>query len=266
MPPVIALPSVQSLLVSATLGESELGQGTAFMVREGGVDWLVTNWHVAAGRNRETGQPMHRSGATPDTLKVWHNATQQGERHTWRLVEYELFDDNGEPKWFEHPVHGRRVDVVALGVAGHPELTFYPHSLDQGENALATGVAEDVSIIGFPFGIRAAGAIAVWSRGSIASEPDVDFDGLPCFLIDSRTRTGQSGSPVIKYSSGAGGHRLAGGGLSIGLGPIAQLLGVYSGRINPESDLGTVWKVSALRDIIYGRERGNADLVDPKTR
>jgi hypothetical protein len=32
--------------------------------------------------------------------------------------------------------------------------------------------------------------------------------------------------------------------------PRFRLLGVYSGRINPESDIGMVWKTSAVREIL----------------
>jgi hypothetical protein len=42
------------------------------------------------------------------------------------------------------------------------------------------------------------------------------------------------------------------------------MLGVYSGRINEESDLGKVWKVPALREIIASGIPGNADLVPPE--
>ena len=262
-PPVVALPSVMSLFVTAKLGELELGQGTAFMVKWAGWDWLITNWHIAAGRNRLIGQPLHSSGATPDKLVVWHNARSSTVgRHQWRAVEYDLFDEQGAPRWFEHPQLRRRVDVVALRVDHPSELAYYPYPVDNLTTPLAIGITEDVNIIGFPFGIRGSGSMAVWSRGTIASEPEVDFDALPCFLVDSRTRTGQSGSPVILYSTPAGGHRTP-AGLTFSDDTLVHVLGVYSGRINPESDLGVVWKTQVLRDILTGGVRGNADLEAP---
>jgi hypothetical protein len=33
-------------------------------------------------------------------------------------------------------------------------------------------------------------------------------------------------------------------------GSVSRLLGIYSGRINDESDLGIVWKVSAVAELI----------------
>ena len=33
-------------------------------------------------------------------------------------------------------------------------------------------------------------------------------------------------------------------------GPVTRFLGVYSGRINPESDLGIVWKADSIRELV----------------
>jgi hypothetical protein len=42
-----------------------------------------------------------------------------------------------------------------------------------------------------------------------------------------------------------------------------RLVGVYSGRINRESDLGFVWKVEALAAILANRQRGPLPTVGP---
>ena len=42
-------------------------------------------------------------------------------------------------------------------------------------------------------------------------------------------------------------------------GPVWQLLGVYSGRISTESDLGKVWKLSVLREVV---EQGVRDSFE----
>jgi hypothetical protein len=86
-------------------------------------------------------------------------------------------------------------------------------------------------------------------QGTVATEPSIDFQQLPCFLVDSRTRPGQSGSPVIAYHAG-GAVPMQGGGVGVFAGPAQRLLGVYSGRVSEESDLGFVWKTSAVREIL----------------
>ena len=78
---------------------------------------------------------------------------------------------------------------------------------------------------------------------------DIDFRDLPVFLIDSRTRPGQAGSAVIAYRSG-GSVAMTGGATAMFGGPASRFLGIYSGRINDQSDLGLVWKATALRDLV----------------
>jgi hypothetical protein len=252
--------SLQSLFVTARLEGSDLGTATAFVVAHQGSFWLVTNWHVAAGRNPVDGQPCHPSGATPDRLVVMHNRPEVGH---WTTATYPLLDPDGAPRWLEHPVFGRRVDVVALPLEEREEICLYPYTLVHGQaGAVLTGhVASDVHIVGFPFGLAASGSLALWSRGSIASEPSVDFSDRPCFLVDSRTRPGQSGSPVIALAGGVHGEGFV-SSRAFGLGPRSRLLGVYSGRVNEQSDLGFVWKTTALIDIVERGRTGNGGLRD----
>lgn len=116
-------------------------------------------------------------------------------------------------------------------------------------------VTENVFIIGYPFGYNVRpkeGKFAIWSTGTVASDPDLDLEingeQLPAFLIDAKTRKGQSGSPVIYYS--ANGLDRQKNGLAIYSGPVIHELGIYSGRINPDSDLGYVWKWSLIEEIV----------------
>jgi hypothetical protein len=106
-----------------------------------------------------------------------------------------------------------------------------------------------VSVVGFPFGKTGGGSLGIWATGFMASEPSVDYDGLPVFLIDCRSRQGQSGSPVIAYRSG-GMVAMADGGSAAFSGAVCRFLGIYSGRINAESDLGIVWKASAIKELV----------------
>jgi S1-C subfamily serine protease len=248
---VIARPSIASLLILMSSHGRQLGSGTAFVVEQDGLNYLVTNRHNLAGRGLDN-QPLDSSGAVPDTVTILHNmAAGLGQ---WRAVPESLLDAAGLPLWFEHPDHGRRVDVVALPLTNLADVQLYPYKPSELGPLLAAGVSGDVSIVGFPFGMTAGGAFGVWSRGAIASEMAVDFDDLPLFLVDSRTRPGQSGSPVIIYASG-GMVAMENGDSAVFGGPVERLLGVYSGRVNDQSDLGFVWKVQVVIDIIAARAR-----------
>jgi hypothetical protein len=81
------------------------------------------------------------------------------------------------------------------------------------------------------------------------TEPIVSFQDLPLSLVDCRTRPGQSCSPVIAYRNRGLTPTTDGGATDFGY-PAWQFLGIYSGRINAESDLGMLWKAQALAQLI----------------
>ncbi len=254
-------PSIQSLFVVPMVNNLNLGSGTGFIVRHENRSYLITNYHIAAGRNPRTGQPMHSSGAVPDKLRITYMRHPKPDRIEWEpRDEMVLETDPERALWLQHPVHGRKVDVVAVPLKNTGGVALQPYDLSGSAPKLMFAPSEAVSVIGFPFGISGGGAFGIWTRGFVASEPDIDWDDFPCFLIDARTRPGQSGSPVIIYSSGGAGHALAGGGLAFFQGSVTNLLGVYSGRINDQSDLGIVWKVQVVRDILAAQQPGVAGL------
>lgn len=73
----------------------------------------------------------------------------------------------------------------------------------------------------------------------------------PVFLIDCRTRPGQSGSAVIAFRPG-GYRRHHEGRVSTSLSTETawEFLGIYSSRVNADSDLGKVWHVSAVEEVL----------------
>ncbi|MEH1030006.1 trypsin-like peptidase domain-containing protein [Micromonospora profundi] len=245
---MIARPSVASLLLSMRVNDESLATGTGFVVNYNDHPYLITNRHNLSGRRTDTNEPLHASAATPDFVRIMHNSSLGPGN--WCSRDEPLIGTNGEPLWLEHPRLGRHVDVVALQLRNLNEVELYPYSMDSQDSEVADpAVSEGVSIVGFPFGLTGGGVFGIWSRGFVATEPDVDFNDLPLFLIDSRTRPGQSGSPVIVYFNG-GMVPTKGGGSGIFGHPVEKLLGVYSGRINAQSDLGFVWKASVIADIL----------------
>lgn len=117
-------------------------------------------------------------------------------------------------------------------------------------------VGDRVYIVGYPLQIGLEPTDPpVWISGSIATPPDREWNG-PRFLIDARTRHGQSGSAVIAYAAAQG-----------GLPPRHHLLGIYSGRIDEQADIGSVWWIDDLiNDVFRGsrrpRPRELADSLD----
>jgi len=239
-------------MISMTVRGNTLANGTGFIVEHGGLPYLVTNAHNLTGRHRETGEILSSRGAMPDAVMITHNSSYG--LGTWVVSTEPLYDTDERPLWLEHPKHGSQVDVVALPITQTHNATMIPHSLEPAdlgdETRIDLGVTSDLHVVGFPFAISSGGFTAIWTRGSVATELDIDFEEMPCFLIDARTRTGQSGSPVVFYTRPGATAAFEGGGAGMLAGNVCQLMGVYSGRINKESDLGYVWRVDALREIL----------------
>lgn len=207
---------------------------------------LITNLHNVTGRDFGTGQALADHGGVPDALLISHNkADAVGE---WITKKEPLFDDDGNPRWVEHPTLGSKVDFVALPLTDLKDVDIHPYD-PTGGTPIAYGPSDVISVVGFPFGMRVGGSLAVWATGFVASEPSFDIDGLPKFLIDCRTRKGQSGSAVVAYRRG--GLVPMENGDTVG-GPeiLMRFLGVYSSRINNDSDIGIVWKASAIAELL----------------
>jgi Trypsin-like peptidase domain len=238
--------SAMSLLLKTSVNNNPLSTGTGFVVQSGRGPVLVTNLHVVTGRNQQTGQPISPTGGLPDEITIVHNV--QNQLGQWKPVKEPLYEA-GQPRWKEHPTHGPKVDIAALPLTNLDQVQLYPYDVVNPGPDIAVGPADVVSVIGFPFGLAAGGALAIWATGFVASEPAVEYNGLPIFLIDCRSREGQSGSPVIAYRNGGAVPR-SGGGTSIFSGPFFRLLGIYSGRINAQSDIGIVWKTSAIQVLV----------------
>ena len=225
----------------------QLSTGTAFVVQHAGRPYLVTNRHNLSGRRSDNNELLSQTGATPDSVTIVHN--HESGLGNWQGQTEPLLDANGRPLWQEHPVQGRVVDVVALPLTQLHEVQLYPHDVLPPAQQIDVQVTTELYVVGFPYGIMHGGAMGIWTRGTVASEYEIDFDDLPCFLIDSRTRAGQSGSPVIFHSTG-GMVTFQGGNSQIGGGVVTQVLGIYSGRVNAESDLGFVWRSRAILEVV----------------
>ncbi len=242
----IAEPSVKSLLIRVMSKGVQIASGTGFIVESSVGPVLMTNRHVVTGRHQDTGEPLDRNGRTPDVLNIIHNATKG--LGVWIERAETLYGENNR-KWKEHPILGSKADFVALPITDLKEVQLYPYDPSDTGPKIFYGPAESVSVVGFPFGIQAGGSLAVWATGFVATDPDVNYNNLPIFLIDCRSRPGQSGSAVIAHRSG-GAVAMEDGGTRVSGAHITRFLGIYSGRINEQSDLGIVWKAKALQELL----------------
>ena len=260
--------------MESKLNDIVLGTGTCFFVQRQENIYLITNWHIVSGLNSQNRECLDKHGRLPNKLlvRIFNNS----EFIEWDEFELNLFDENENPVWIEHPSHGRLIDVVAIRVHIPQNQLVIPieEMVEPFNENTKLRVSDDVYILGFPFSIKYAGNFPIWKRASIASEPNIDIDDLPKIFVDTASREGMSGSPVIlKNRRPIAPFELIAENLPFEKGNIKKisyyyikLVGIYSGRtfVQNESDaqLGIVWKVDVIDEIIGHPDSLQANLED----
>jgi len=244
-------------------GETPLGHATGFLWRTEAGFHLITNWHVVSGRHPETLRPLdRRTGGVPDRLSFWKR-TLMGKLQE---ITVDLYSDD-EPTWLIHPQQRRKVDIVAIPI--DPIRNPYRSTPlnDLSDNRLIrTTVGSSLFILGHPFTPSSSGAdrFAIWKSATIASEPELTPVMKRFILVDSASRPGMSGSPVIQRVLGLaevdrpdlGEDATEMQHFTI---PQTKLIGVYSGRLHTNSEidaqLGMVWPISFVREVVTAGSR-----------
>jgi hypothetical protein len=236
-----------------------LSTGTGFFHAHAGIHYLVSNWHVFSGRHPDTGQTFQKMGATPDKVRMPVHATQLGQMH---IHEFDLCDANGDAFWIQHQ-RGQEIDVGMLPIAIPQGCQAYELPRTNQQADMIVSVGSDVFVLGFPLGLALQQGLPIWKRASVATEPDILVLNLPVFLIDTATREGMSGSPVIARTNGI--YRSATGNV---LSPLAsKFIGVYSGRYGADDEfaaqLGRVWHERVITEILANPAKGGYTLKRP---
>lgn len=251
-----------------TLSECKsMAHGSAFIYRLDDSDHLVTARHNLTGRHWQTNEfisDKYRTNPTHLRVMFFANPPEQ-----WTILPLAsnpkagtvqvplnqyllpLIGEDWQPIWNQHPVFGADMDFAKVpfnapsnslikswhrtGPRTGPEETAWP--------PLSPG--QDVFIVGYPYRLTVGPSLPLWMRGTIASDPSFSYDegdkSYPLWLIDARTRPGQSGSPVMRYRPPGTLLFRNDGTPCRTIGSDSDLLGVYSGRTSKESDLGFVW-------------------------
>ena len=249
-----------------------LGNATSFFYEAKDSQlFLITNWHVVTGR--DPWKPSEsQTGAIPSIARIRLHRKQElidGQKSI-ALTDIQEFpfrinsNDGNDPRWLEHPEYRFDVDVVAIKIHEPSKLRnqFVLNVVNRWKEfhkGYQPEVMDDVFVIGYPWGLSASPErgeiIPIYKRGSIASDPIIDFRRRPSILIDCRTTSGMSGSPVIASHDGI---LMPDGYMSADttLGTVSSFLGIYSGRLMEEnsmenrereiSEIGIVWKASVL--------------------
>ena len=247
-------------------GNETVSQGTGFYFgledSSGSVIFLVTNYHVV------TGYPPEHSGPPKGdniVFSLHKNADNPGDV---KQIRFPLFTKNGKPTWLsskEFP----HADVAVIPIV--PSLCrdakVFGISEDWTESNIRVRPTSTITLIGYPYGYYdKKNWLPVWKTGSVASEPDVDFEGKPLFLVDISAFPGMSGSPAFAIAYGA--YETLEGPTTVG--HVQKFLGIYAsmqvledekyleelpsesrlGVVIKESlEIGHIWKASLITDI-----------------
>jgi hypothetical protein len=251
--------SAASFFIEMMFNEENIACGTAFYFILQEKIYLVSNWHNFSGRHPESHKPLHSQLAIPNRIRVYgHNVDNL---LVPEISTYELSDSNGACLWYEHPTLGSSIDVGVLPITNkHNANTFdilaAVNAVDPFDN-WPLEIGEQLFVLGFPFGISDTYSFPIWKSASLASEPAINQENLPLLYVDTATRIGMSGSPVIKYQRRAVSmfHK------DMYFNFHATFVGIYSGRIAPkdqiEAQLGKVWKADCIEEIIRGAVQPN---------
>ena len=228
--------------------------GTGFFVKSEKGPVFITNRHNLTGRHQNTEKPLSKYATIPNygSIKIIGS-------HEPVLYVFDFYADNimDNPIWVEHPEYGSEVDVVGILFSELSNIIY--RFVDCSQSWMTLKIAEKINVLGFPFGLN--NYFAIWTTGYVASEPAVNYKGFPAFLIDARTRQGQSGSLVLQQFP-VGHVEEYKGQTYISKKPMSRPLGIYSGRINKESDIGIVWDMSIIREIVKYIEQNS--VIDNK--
>jgi S1-C subfamily serine protease len=234
--------------------DTPLGHGTGFVWKARDQHYLVTNWHVLSMCDFFTLANLRKDAGRPNVLRTLFNVqTGSFAKQRWNI---KIRDDDDRPLWLVHPKRG--VDIAVLPLPSRrPDLIVALYPLNVLANTkLRIEVGMEVFILGYPFKIKLP-AYPVWKRGSIASEPQLVGFADNYILVDTASRPGMSGAPVIRRSWS--GHLVEPGIALQPDMPLSKFIGVYSGRLpmdHPhEAQIGLVWDGSFIDEIIVGNVR-----------
>lgn len=251
-------PSLMSVRIETYCEGAPVARATGFVVVDGPdrPPCLVTNRHVVRGRHDDTDESLD-DGRWPTQIHVHWPTISYGTVET----RSDLLDSDGLPMWRVHPdlANGLRIDIAALPLQAFPEqIGAIPYDLQADEPPMFVPPSSELFIVGFPLGLTGSGTAytpgpwAIWTRGTVATQIEFEWDHRPMFLVDCRGRPAMSGSPVLAYSVN-GQYTIAtaeGPRPAFGVAPCSRFLGVYSGRISEKSDLGIVWTRHALERVV----------------
>lgn len=251
-------------------GRQPVQQGTGFFFASTKVDgtpdtvFLVTNYHVVTGR-----APLSKQTAMGDRVQFLIHEDRNDLARV-RHLELPLYDAIQRPLWITSET-APGADVVLLPVppAAYEGVSLFVFTEAHTHGDIKMRPTSGATLLGYPYGFAdTAHDLPVWKTGHIASEPNVDFDNKPVFLVDVSAFPGMSGSPVLAVANGIYENEEG----QMRSGRVLKLLGIFSAMpvvretktaatsaADPDAaqpvttetalQLGYVWKAALIADL-----------------
>jgi len=251
-------------------GEQEVSRGTGFYFTkrvqekpEMLVLFLITNHHVL------TGYPPQQDMSPKGDNVVFFMHKEKDNIGNVKQIRYPLFTRNDRQIWFNCD-NSPEADVAIIPIPPSLYSDAYISCISEdyvsGDVKIRTTAT--VTLIGYPYGYYdETNCLPVWKTGSIASEPDIDFNGKPLFLVDVSAFPGMSGAPVFAIAHGA--YEMSNGTMTVG--HVQKFLGIFASmqlirenkyleEITSESrqglvfeqslELGHIWKAVLINETV----------------
>lgn len=279
--------AISSSIVHLTMrfNNTDLSTGTGFVYQSENSYFIVTAWHNLTGLHSEHMSPLSKNSGIPNNLIA--SIAFYKDSHIARLPLIIPLVDEDKSLFLVHPRRWPRIDVAVIPI---DLMADYSVDFDLDDNNKATmslssiltlpdqtslklcpiqqyllpdknicqewlasvDVTEELFIPGYPLNIHDYYSQPVWKRATIATSVQSGWNGEPKFLVDTASKSGMSGSPVLYL--GAKGEVKVKNKTYMRGGETAILTGVYVGRlgVSREADpqIGTVWNQSVIDEII----------------
>ena len=250
-------------------GDKIISQGTGFYYvlkgsSQNDILFLITNYHVLTGHS-----PEEIETPKGDNIIFYFHKNIQNPGDV-KEIKYPLFTKNGKSIWLCSKKYPQAdIAIIPLVSSIFSDCEIKGISEDWTKGNMRIRPTSSITLIGYPYGYYdKKNWLPVWKTGSIASEPDIDFEGKPLFLVDVSAFPGMSGSPVFAIAYGA--YETIEGPTTIG--HVQKFLGIYASNeilrekkfleeINSKSsklgfiedkslELAHIWKASLIINIV----------------
>lgn len=249
-------------------GDELVSQGTGFyyglnVESKGTILFLVTNHHVLTGYS-----PKEDKTPKGDNIIFYLHKEAENPGNT-KKIRIPIFTKTNKPIWLNSgKLPEADIAVIPIVPSFAVDAKVFGISEDWTKGDIKIRPTSTITLIGYPYGYYdQENCLPIWKTGSIASEPDVDFDGKPLFLVDVSAFPGMSGSPAFAIAHGA--YEMSNGPTTVG--HVQKFLAIFASmqiisenkyleEITSESraglileqslELGHIWRASLISDVV----------------